>query len=114
LYLLHELNNADKHRLLQVLGGKPMAYSTGVAWGNEPMPEYYIRTDTVFEDGAQVGEAASAGDDARQVQVDQQITPYIAFWQGCRAVAGRWIVGTQNEICTHVSEIVESFEPEFR
>jgi len=113
LYLLHKLNNADKHRLLQVVGAKPAGYGAGATWGNEPLPEYWIRSRTVFEDGADVGRAAAADVHRRKVQMEQRIPPLITFWQGCHAVEGLGVAATLSAIAHDVSQIVESFGPEF-
>jgi hypothetical protein len=113
LYFLHELNNADKHRLLQVVGAKPAGYGAGAAWGDEPLPDYRIRPRTVFEDGAKVGRVAAADVDKRNVQMEQRIAPLIAFWQGCKAVQGLGVAPILSQIADHVSDIVESFGPEF-
>jgi hypothetical protein len=113
LYLLQELNNADKHRLLQTVGGKAMGYGVGGVWGDEPMPDYWISTRKVLEDGAQVGRVSAIYVDKRQVRMEQEIFPAIAFWEGCEAVAGSGVCFTLLQIAEHVSKIVESFGPEF-
>jgi hypothetical protein len=113
LYFLHELNNADKHRLLQVVGAKPAGYGVGATWGDEPFPDYRILPRTIFEDGAKVGRVAAADVDKRKVQADQRIVPLIAFWQGCGAVQGLGVTPILSQIADRVSEIVESFGPEF-
>ena len=113
LYLLQELNNADKHRLLQTVGGKAMGYMAGGVWGDEPMPDYWISTRKVLEDGAQVGRVSATYVERKQVQMKQQIFPSIAFWEGCEAVTGSGVCFTLSQIAEHVSEIVESFAPEF-
>jgi len=113
LYFLHELNNADKHRLLQVVGAKPAGYGAGAAWGDEPLPDYWILPRTVFEDGAKVGGVAAADVHKRKVQMEQRIAPLIAFWQGCKAVQGLGVAPTLSQIADHASQIIESFGPEF-
>jgi len=113
LYLLHELNNADKHRLLQVVGAEPVGYLIGGVWGDEPAPDYWMSLGVVFEDGAKVGRVAAADVDKRKVQIEQRITPIIAFWRGCEAVQGRRVTPMLSEIAGHVSRIVGSFAPDF-
>jgi len=113
LYLLQELNNADKHRLLPTVGGKAMGYSGGSAWSDEPMPDYWISTRKVLEDGAKVGRVSAIYVNRRQVRMEQRIYPAIAFWEGCEAVAGSGVCFTLSQIAEHVSKIVESFGPEF-
>ncbi len=113
LYFLHELNNADKHRLLQVVGAKPVGYRVGAAWGDEPTPDYWISLKTVFEDGAKVGRVAAADVNKRKVEGEQRIAPLIAFWQGCEAVQGLGVAPTLSQIADHVSQIIERFASEF-
>ncbi len=113
LYLLNELNNADKHRLLQVIGGKAMGYSGGGAWGNNPMPDYFINTSAVLEDGAKVGYVAATDVAARNVRMSQNILPYIGFWEGCEAVTGRGVTFTLSPMADEVSKVIEGFGPEF-
>lgn len=111
LYLLQELNNADKHRLLQVAGGKPAGYMSGGVWGDDPLPDFHIDLGGVFEDGAIVGHLAAS--DASKVRVDQMIPPFIGFWKGCPALRGAGVCLWLSKMAEHVSEIVESFVPEF-
>jgi len=113
LYLLHELNNADKHRLLQSVGGKAMGYGAGGGWGDEPMPDYWVSTRKVLEDGANVGSVSKVYVDKRQVRMEQEIFPSIAFWEGCEAVTGNGVCFTLSSIANEVSKIVESFGLEF-
>jgi hypothetical protein len=113
LYLLQELNNADKHRLLQVLGGRAAGYFVGGGWGEDPaLPDYHLWA-SVLEDGAHVGDVSARFVRAGEVRMDQQVSPYIVFWKGCDAVYGRGVAAVLSQIAEHVSEIVESFAPEF-
>ena len=109
LYLLHEINNADKHRLLQVVGGKPGITSWGGQWGNAPPGSVEITGPDirVLKDGAKLMEAAV------DVAVYPKFIPLIAFWQGCPAVRNKAVVFTFGRIARWVSDIVESFAPDF-
>jgi hypothetical protein len=115
LYLLHEINNADKHRLLQAIGGKAAGYMIGGVWGDPdtPAPDYEIWPRAVFEDDAKVGRTAATDVQTHRVQIDQGIIPYISFWQGCEPVKGLGVTYTLGRIAKKVSEIVENFRPEF-
>lgn len=111
LYLLQEINNADKHRLLQVLGGKLSGYGIS-GWGDPPdLPDYHIELGNVFEDGAQVGYVAAT--DIGKVRADQIVAPFIAFWQGCPKLRGAGVCYWLMQMAEQVSEIVECFGPEF-
>lgn len=113
LYLLHELNNADKHRLLQVAGGNVAGYFAGAAWGRERFPDYRITLHQPVEDGARIGRVRAADVRGRRVRREQKIPALIAFWKGCPAVEGRGVTYILSQMEEKVSEIVESFEPEF-
>jgi hypothetical protein len=117
LYLLSEINNADKHRLLQVIGVKPHGYIWGKADDETAFPDISalnaIYEDAkwpfikMLEDGAKVIEISP------RVHVQSDVIPSIAFYEGCAAVYRRPILITLRRIADHVSEIVESFRPEF-
>lgn len=113
LWHLHEINNADKHRLLQVVGGRAAGYTVGGAWGDEPMPDYRISLRVVFEDGAQIGSVAATDVLRRTVLMQQKIPTLIAFWDGCAAVTGRGVAHVLSQIAATVDQIVEGFGPEF-
>lgn len=113
LYFLHQINNADKHRLLPVVGGKGAGYGVGYWVDAENIPNYHISLSVVLEDGAEVGYAGASDVHGRKVRMEQGLSTYIAFWQGCDAVKGRGVAFTLSQIAEHVSEIVEGFLPEF-
>lgn len=107
LYLLHELNNADKHRLLQVVSvraevNKSGGFSSGFSKGFDIAKVY------VLKDGAKLFEAAPG------MKVDANIVPRIAFDEGCEAVRNRLVCPTLDRTATWVSEIVETFSTKFR
>ncbi len=106
LYLLTEINNADKHRLIQVPGFKP----TGLAWGGwtdlVEGPIYTQRTG-VLKDGAKICEFPP------DVQVQSKLIPLIAFSEGCEAVRSLGVIPTFYAIIEEVSKIIEGFAPEF-
>lgn len=109
LYLLHEINNADKHRLIQVVGVKSGAYTWSGSGdtANGLLDLLDNSPFAVLKDGARIFEAP------RDVPVDAKLVPVIAFWNGCAAVQHRGVCQTLAQIAEHVSEIVESFGSEF-
>jgi hypothetical protein len=106
LFLLREINNADKHRLIQVVGLKP----TGLMWFGsgtvieEPSRQ---RRPVVLKDGAKLCEFSA------DVRVNPQLIPLITFSEGCEAVKNRAVVVTFDSIVEEVSKIMEGFGPEF-
>ncbi len=106
LYALQEINNADKHRLIQVLGAKHAAVSYA-AWGDDVVSPLFDYRSVMLKDGAKFGEAAE------NVNVYPELSAYIAFWQGCPAVRRRPVHPTLVRITEQVSEIIEGFAPEF-
>ncbi len=107
LHVLQEINNADKHRLLQVAGLKPAMLSYA-AWGEEDAADDFVSTGPdILVDGAVVAEARP------HVNVYPKLIPLIAFGDGCSIVQGKAAPFTLSNIADHVSEIIESFAPEF-
>ncbi len=106
LWLLHEINIADKHRVSQVAGIKPGAFSWG-GWGNEVEEPLFTRRIKVLKDSAKFGEFSA------NVVVQPDIIPLIAFFEGCDAVKGATVHLALRLMLEQVSEIVESFGPEF-
>ena len=107
LYVLHEINNADKHRLIQVAGAKVAKIEFTLTVGDIAVGLPRARL-TMIEDGTKVMEAPLNVN----VNVKPELTPYIAFWKGCRAARGLPVDPTLTRIAQHVSEIVEAFDLE--
>ncbi|HEX9896602.1 MAG TPA: hypothetical protein VGA85_02950 [Dehalococcoidales bacterium] len=106
LFWLKEINNADKHRIIQVVGIRPSSFGA-IYWGERTNPFTYGGF-SILEDGAKFGEADS------DVQVDTQLHPLIAFADGCEAVINRPVCLLLDLVATTVSEIVDSFASEFK
>jgi hypothetical protein len=106
LWWLHEINNADKHRLIQVVGTK-IAAGPGFFWTGDDRPHIGSALPRILKDGAKIGTAP------RNVHVDSYIIPTIAFADGCEVVRMRSVCIVLEKILTCVSEIVESFASEF-
>lgn len=106
LYLLKELNNADKHRLIQVVGAKPGGIING-GWERREVDVFSGAYDLsgpgyiVLADGAKVLTAPA------EVQVYQKITPLIAFAAGCKAVKNKGVVFTLLRIAQRVQANLE-------
>ena len=106
---LEEINNSDKHRLIQVVGAK-LAIGPGLAWmgDREIIPLMSIDGFTILENGAEI-----YSDIPPDVQVVQNIVPSIAFANGCEIVKGRGVIFILNKIAILVSDIIDSFPNEF-
>lgn len=104
LFWLEEINNTDKHRIIQVAGVRPGGFST-TYWG-EQRDAFIGGHFGILEDGAKFGESPDMG-------VNVQITPLIAFANGCVPVFSKPVCLLLNLSATTVSEIVESFASEF-
>lgn len=109
LWLLSQINNADKHRLIQVVAAKwgagPSVAGTGTG-DTFDYPFMGLRR-RILNHGAKFGEAAPG------VHVSSDVYPLLVFWNGCDAVKGKPVVFLLSRIAEHVSQIVESFAPEF-
>ena len=116
LFWLKEINNADKHRLIQVVdstigislvmdrgdSGLKRSFTLSRLWSLHQIPHLVI-----LKDGAKFGEADL------EMCVDAKISPVIVFAHSCDMVATMGVCNVLEEIATRVSQIIESFSPEF-
>ena len=111
LHHLNEINLADKHRLILVVGARPASVSWGgfVPIGHDHMPEpiWHDARIHVLEDGAPFVTVPS------EVYVDTEIPPYVVFSEGCAAVRGDRVVFILRKIADCVSNIIEDFATAF-
>lgn len=107
LYWLKEVNNADKHRLIQVVGAKVGVGPVVGGWVDTVKYPFDISHPSILKDGAKIGEAPT------DMGVGPKVFPLVAFWKGCEAVKGLGVCYTLRRIAEHIAEIVESFGPEF-
>lgn len=108
LFWLKEINDADKHRIIQVMGITAGGFGYGY-WGERAEPPFKgANVFGILEDGAKFGESDP------NVNVKVHIRPLIAFAEGCEAVRGRSVCLLLNIVATTVSEIVDSFVSEFK
>lgn len=123
LFLLHKLNNADKHRLITVLTtvvggitftghvgggskfnvGMPIHTNANVGYVN-PLPSEGIQVLDIRTMKIKI---------IHEMQVNLDVTPGIRFGDGCDAVKRLPVVPTLNSILNEVSRIIESFASEF-
>ena len=108
LFWLEEINNADKHRIIQVAGVKPGGFVISY-WGERTKPPFkgVRQVFRILRDGAKFGEADP------DVHVNTQIRAFIAFTDGCEAVRNEPVCDLLDKIRITVSEIIESFVSEF-
>lgn len=126
LFLLHELNNTDKHRLISVLTPIMAGFTfSGIIGGgskfNKRTPLYpNAKVGCVMP--LHKGGVPTLGftDDGKpkivmreEVEVNFDITPGIRFGNSCDAVKGLPIIRTLHRISNEVSRIIESFAGEF-
>ena len=108
LHWLKEINNADKHRLIQVVGSKLGIGPFIGTWGDvQPTPRRFPNFRLILKDGAKLGELPP------NVHVAPKLIPLVAFWVGCPPVQGKAVVNTLRIISEHVSQIIEDFSSEF-
>jgi hypothetical protein len=109
LWLLHEINNADKHRTIQVVAG-----TTAVFYIDKRMsvPSFRMARIHVLEDGTKLWEI-DPEDIPSDMPVESHLAPLILFWEGCEAAKGSPVGLALTWIADHVSEIVEGFSAEF-
>lgn len=109
LYWLHEINNADKHRVIQVVGYRVGGMTSG-AWTDDPFDGLTFRRGTygiVLKDRAKVFEAP------RNVNVNPHFIPLVAFAEGSVGVKNMSVTGRLSSAAKAVTEIIDSFWGEF-
>jgi len=112
--LVHELNNADKHRQIQLFTGHigsigygPEAISTGLH-----LSEYLnLKRRMHLKNGTKVGEIAP--DLQGKVKMDHLITPNIFFWWGCKAIERHPVIPALGYIAKGVNDVIDLFVDEF-
>jgi hypothetical protein len=110
LFWLEEINNADKHRIIQVVASKSASFGFAY-WGERSDPPFTAIKSRVFhilKHGAKYGE----GDP--DVSVYPYIRPLIAFAEGCDPMRNQPVCLALNKISVTVSEILELFSLQFQ
>ena len=111
LCLLQEINNADKHRLLQSIIGQVVGTSLGI----RAMSGVYIRTGRMFKGRPLINNTKLGGFQLTKrkaegyVNVDFKATVEIQFWEGCDAVKKRPVIQTLSSIISYVIQIEKTF-----
>lgn len=114
LYWLQEINNADKHRVIPIVGYRANGPSWGGFVGEDETVEatfkdvIFTKRPHVLKNGGKVGFEASS-----DVVVNPHVIALVAFAEGGIGVKNRWVVGTLQKSADTVAEIVESFAPAF-
>jgi hypothetical protein len=109
LYWLQQINNADKHRVIQIVGfqGSPSLGAWVGSDTDDPFQDVAIKRLRVLKNGAKVLEAPA------HVVVNPSILPLVAFAEGSIGVKNRWVVGTLQRAADTVAGIIEKFAPVF-
>ncbi len=116
LWSLHELNNADKHRLLQVVAAVPLQVGMHVERAFFPRGGRLggfdqIRRRGPLETNTQIARFRVSGKGV-QVQMHPEITLDIEFSEGCDAVKNSPVVQRIYLMAEDVMKIVNIFVPE--
>ena len=128
-FLLNELNNADKHRLITVVTAVPASYTMVGTWvggggikrgvslylnakvGSVPPPPeegFPFVDDSEFAETGQVHIMMK-----HEVDVETTITPGVLFGSSCDAVKGLVVIPTIRSMADEVSSVIESFVGKF-
>lgn len=120
LWLLHELNNADKHRLIQVARLTAERISPRrITLTRDPDDVYHspvvrgieIKQGVPFKDGAKVGRIGT--DSQRWVEVETGITTKVVFREGCDAIRGFEVMPVLISASNTVIDTLRLFHSEF-
>jgi hypothetical protein len=108
LWFLNQINNADKHRLLQVVAATPgglVVSNTGTMMGA------HLAWGVRLRNGAKVVEVALVPD--AELDRAYRVIPQLTFAEGCDAVRGLPVILTLERIADEVRSIADSFVHEF-
>jgi hypothetical protein len=121
LWLLHEVNRADKHRLIQ-LASVAMARieAQRVTLMGDPNDRTYtpmvgnllVRNRVPFKDSAKVGRIETL-DTQHNVQVNVAVAAEVVFLQGCKAVQGFPVITVLHGAANTVSRVLQLAHGEF-
>lgn len=108
LFWLEEINNADKHRLLQVVAIRLGIGTVIDGSGYNAIKRSFSKLRIIeLKNGAKFCEASP------EMDVNASVSPVIAFAQTCRAVNNMGVLYVLEGITEYVSEVIESFASEF-
>lgn len=108
LWLLHELNNADKHRLIQTVVVKAGGAGYAILDFDKSFEPAHLDLGAAIEEGAVVGWADPRV--FRRGELNRFGPMYaIAFGPGCEVVRGRAVAATLRAMADGVSEVIDAF-----
>jgi len=114
LWILHEIDNADKHRLIQLAGSILDFKGLGIneLWGYDII--HFNVGGGLVEDGTQIADftLVQTRTEAR-VSMNPEFTFEIVFGKASPMPPGTPLVSTLSDIVSYVQGTVTSFEPEF-
>jgi len=112
LALLEELNNSDKHRLLQVVTVRGIAVGYAFPAGVSTLDAYRFDLKRPLGPGVKVG---SIRRDLGYGSHPDHFGPMydVAFWEGCKAVKRRSVAPLLNQMATAVGAVIELFARDF-
>jgi hypothetical protein len=119
LWWLHDINNSDKHRLVNTSGGFVTAAKIGIPRKGPGGLDFHIHTvgATVLEEDTPVlwmsFESAEAAQVAENMDVEMELTLDILFAEGSDIVFGKPMLISLASIVQRVASIVQKFQGEF-
>ena len=111
LWLLHELNNADKHRLVLAAAAESSMFVLAETATSPKMPmrdlmrRIRLHDPCFLIDGAEVGVIHESL--VEHGEMHPRPVPQISFWEGCDAVRGLSVTDTVARIGQAVSNVLE-------
>jgi ribosomal protein S6E (S10) len=118
LWLLHQLNIADKHHAIQVIGATAQEFGFSIP-GGQDLSGFRMLTGVMGKnrpliDGAKLGEAQILQPlSGNKVDVYPQLSVQIQFSEGCAAVEELPALSTLSRMAYAVQDVLDSFEAEF-
>lgn len=116
LWILHELNRRDKHRVIHGAATTMAAGAVKVIHPSRPgadIEPVYQQFRGPFKDGAEIGRFHCVGCEPSEVYVDGEITMTVGFDWGSEPAEGLPILQTLRDCIADVAHVVDDFEAMF-
>jgi hypothetical protein len=115
LWLLQNINNTDKHRVIQTIGAvfDVRGLGFGNLWGFD-LYNMNVYGGQRLEEGAPIADftLVQTAPDAR-MDMHPEIIPTIEFGKGSNTVEGMPLIATLSDILTHVERVIGIFGRQF-
>lgn len=106
LWMLHELNRIDKHRLPAITLAVPAM--TGISFNPaSPTVDWHIHWGAELHDGTEIGYLFDIDRPAGRIEVRGDIAPKMRFGDACEAVVGLDVIAALRHMSREVTRVLD-------